>query len=376
MSLDQRLARQLDELQSRDALRAPPCISERDGPRYKLDGRPVVGFCTNDYLGWAHEERPGTAGPTGSGASRLICGDLPEHREVEAQIAQLMGTPDAVLFPSGFQLNVGVLPALVDPSDIAYSDRLNHASLIDGLRLAPGHVEILDHLQAPPISGPGRWWVTESIFSMDGDRADLAALAQHRAAGGMTYVDEAHAFGLFGAGRGLCSNTDAADVIVGTLSKAYGCAGAFAAGSESLADWIRNRARSYIFSTGPTPRLLPDLRQAIDALSGAEGDRRRNKLWENVRTFAQALELSDAPSSPVVPIVVGPNDATLKIAEQLVQRGWHVQAIRPPTVPTGTARLRVTLSAMHTSDMIEGLVRDLRELFEAANRPLRVGVAA
>jgi 7-keto-8-aminopelargonate synthetase-like enzyme len=291
-------------------------------------------------------------------------------------LAELLGTADAVLFPSGFQLNVGVIPALVEPNEIVYSDRLNHASLIDGLRLASGHVEILDHLKAPPISGPGRWWITESIFSMDGDRVDLAALAQHRAAGGMTYVDEAHSFGLFGGGRGLCSNTDAADVIVGTLSKAYGCAGAFAAGSAALGSWIRNRARSYVFSTGPTPRLLPDLREAIEALAGPAGDHRREKLWTNVRAFADALGLTDVPSSPIIPIIVGPNAAALDLSARLLDRGWHVQAIRPPTVPEGTARLRITLSAMHTEHQLAGLAKDLRQLFEADNRPLRVGAAA
>lgn len=291
-------------------------------------------------------------------------------------LAQLVGTEDAVLFPSGFQLNVGVLPALVERDDVVYSDRLNHASLIDGLRLSHARVEILPHLAAPPADASGAWWITESVFSMDGDCCDPADLKRHQRAGGYLYVDEAHAIGLFPGGRGLLRDDVQPDVLVGTLSKAFGCAGAFVAGSAQLGHWVRNRARSYVFSTGPSPRLLPDLRAALEALAGPEGDRRRAQLWDNLRILAQALDMPEPPPSPIIPVLVGENAAALKLSRALLHRGWHVQAIRPPTVPEGTARLRITLSALHQPEQIHALASDLRDLFDADQRPLRVGVAA
>jgi 8-amino-7-oxononanoate synthase len=294
---------------------------------------------------------------------------------VERALAEWMDTEDAVAFPSGFQLNVGVLPCMLDPSDLAYSDRLNHASLIDGLRLSRARVEIVAHLEPPPISA-ATWWITESIFSMDGDRVDVAALAAHQSAGGYLYVDEAHALGLFPDGHGLLSGAARPDVLVGTLSKALGCAGAFVAGSSALCDWIRNRARSYVFSTGPTPLSMAAILAAIECVRGPQGDRLRAKLWSNVRALEHGLHLDSSLGSPIVPLFVGPNALAVDLSDRLLERGWHVQAIRPPTVPEGTARLRVTVSAAHSSEQVERLAADLRAEFTASDLPLRLATAS
>lgn len=366
MSLDDRLRQRLRDLAARGLQRHAPAITDRDGVRYRVDGRPVVGLCSNDYLGLADDPRLRAIdmdAPSGAGGSRLICGDLPPHRAIERKLAELVGAPDAVLFPSGFQLNVGALPALVDAVDTVYSDALNHASLIDGLRLARADVDILPHRAAPPtLSAPAlRWWVTESIFSMDGDRVDLDAVARHQANGGATYVDEAHAFGLFAGGVGLLgSHGISPTVLVCTLSKAFGTAGAFVGASPTICEWLRTRARSYVFTTGTSPVVVDRIAAAIDLVRGPLGDERRAKLWDAAAHLADRLGMpaGDSPA-PIVPILVGDNTTTLALSNALLERGWHVQAIRPPTVPDGTSRLRVTVSAGHDRATLDAFVDDL-----------------
>lgn len=379
MDATQRARQRLAELEAADLRRRPPRVTGRVGVRYELDGRPVVGLCSNDYLGLADDPRPGAwpETPMGAGASRLICGDLPCHRALEARLAALVGSEDAVLFPSGFQLNVGVLPALLESSDHVDSDALNHASLIDGMRLASARPTILPHGLAPdprPIEDDAvHWWITESIFSMEGDRLDPDAAREHLGRGASLYVDEAHALGLFEGGRGwLGHHGIEPTVLVGTLSKALGCAGAFAAASGALCDLIRNRARSFVFSTGMSPALVERIDHALDRVTGAEGQTRRERLWANARHLAQALGLSDAPPSPIVPVVVGENARALRLAQGLLARGWHVQAIRPPTVPTATARLRLTVSAAHEPEQLEAFATDLLDLMAREDLPLRI----
>jgi 7-keto-8-aminopelargonate synthetase-like enzyme len=378
VSLDDRLRRQLDRLRARGLERRLPRIEAREGTHYRLDGRPVVGFCGNDYLGLASDPILRTDLPetdNGASASRLICGDLPLHREVEARLAAFAGTQDAVLFPSGFQLNVGVLPALLQADDRVDSDVLNHASLIDGLRLARARPRILPHTQPPPtVETPAglHWWITETIFSMDGDSIDPAAVSAHVDGGGCAYVDEAHAVGLFDSGRGLLAQHAAhPTVLVGTLSKAFGCAGAFVASSAIACTFIRTRARSFVFSTGIAPAVVARIDRALDVVTGEEGDRRRADLWSNARRFAELLAVP-APQSPIFPVLVGDNDTAVAIATALVEAGYHVQAIRPPTVPTGTARLRVTITAAHTFEEIEAFAASLREVLERHDLPLLV----
>ncbi|MCB9566755.1 MAG: aminotransferase class I/II-fold pyridoxal phosphate-dependent enzyme [Myxococcales bacterium] len=369
--LESRIDRHLIEHESAGLRRRCPTISGRAGAHYRIDGRPVVGFCSNDYLGLAADPLAARDLPAaGAGASRLVCGDLEELRALEAELAELAGSDDAVLFPSGFQLNVGVLPALIEPGDRVFSDRLNHASLIDGIRLARGgEITILTHGEAPPFprdDGALDWWITEAIFSMDGDRLDVDAARAHVARGGSLYVDEAHSLGLFAGGQGLSQTNDLRPtLLIGTLGKALGAAGAFVATSRTIAAWLRARARSYVFSTGVSPALAAIIRDQVRALRSARGDERRAALWANVRRCAAALG-ADGPErypSPIFPLIVGDNHLAVHLASALLDRGWHVQAIRPPTVPEGTARLRLTVSALHSSEEIDRLVDDLQRVF-------------
>lgn len=343
--------------------------------RYRINGRRVVGLCSNDYLGLA-DEVLAIRSPAGAGGSRLICGDLEAHRDVERSLATLVGTDDAVLFPSGYQLNLGVIPALIEHEDLVWSDALNHASLIDGLRLARARVSVLDHRASPaPTASVGEvasWWITESIFSMDGDLADVGAMRRHLEDGGALYVDEAHAFGLYSHGRGLLGEHGLVPTaMVGTLGKSYGVAGAFVAASSGVCSWIRSRARSFVFSTGMSPVLVAQIAAAIARVQGAEGDERRARVWLAARHLAQRLGLDSAPS-PIFPIVIGDNATAVAIADALLDRGWHVQPIRPPTVPDGTARLRVTVSAGHDLASLDAFAQDLLSLLERAKIPLAI----
>jgi 7-keto-8-aminopelargonate synthetase-like enzyme len=362
--------------------RRAPRISHRDGVRYRLDGRPVVGLCSNDYLGLA-DRRPRPSEdppPSGAAASRLVCGDLPIHRELERSLARLAGTEDAVLFPSGFQLNVGVLPALLGASDRVFSDALNHASLIDGLRLASAARTVLPHAQPPPPpdADPARlsWWVTEAIFSMDGDRVDAVALGRHLRAGGCAYVDEAHAFGLFPGGTGLSRALGlSATVSVYTLGKALGCAGACVAASATVCEWLRTRARSLVFSTALAPPIAERIAGALELVTGSDGDTRRARLWAHAAQVASAFGAPGA-ASPIFPVAVGDNARALSVSDALLAAGWHVQPIRPPTVPPGTARLRVTVTAAHTPELLAAFLRDLARVLSDHDLPMALHVPA
>ena len=359
-ALDQRLRAAMQGERDASLDRRCPTASERVSLRYRLGGREVVSFCSNDYLGLAGE-RPSTDGPSGAAASRLVCGDLEVHRDVERRFATWMGFEDAVLFPSGFQANVGVPAALLRAGESVYSDVLNHASLIDGLRLTAARRELLEHLQAPPQHEPG-WWFVESVFSMDGDGPASADLDAHLAAGGCVYLDEAHAVGLHAGGRGRAgAMAHRPTVLVAPLGKAFGCAGAFVCASASVCAWIRGHARAFVFTTGVSPALVERIVHAIELVAGPEGERRRERLWRNVAALRSALDVEKSVmASPIFPVMVGDNRRALAISAALLERGWHVQAIRPPTVPEHGARLRVTVSADHELDTLERFADDLR----------------
>lgn len=373
MSLDARLRQRLAALDAQGLRRELPEIRHRHGVHYQLGDQEVVGFCSNDYLGLSQAVGPGTA-PAGAASSRLICGDLELHRETERALAALSDQEDAVLFPSGFQLNVGVLASLLSPEDRVYSDALNHASIIDGLRLGRAPRTILPHLSAPPDDEPVgpegiRWWVTESMFSMDGDAASPHALRTALDDGFCVYIDDAHGFGLHPGGRGWPqANGVRPTLYIATLSKALGCAGAFVAGSKTACSWIRTRARSFVFSTGTSPRVAESILGGLDLLTGRAGDEARSRLRQNLEHLTEALNLPEVPIAPIVPIVLGSNERAVAVANELLSRGWHVQAIRPPTVPRGAARLRLTLSATHQPEHIDGLVAALRDILGSTHR--------
>lgn len=366
-SLDQRLQAELEQERAACLDRRCPEPTKREGLRYRLAGREVLSFCSNDYLALASERSSSTAA-SGAAASRLVCGDLPAHREVERRFAAFVGFEDAVLFPSGFQANVGVPASLLTESDLAFSDALNHASIIDGLRLSTARRVILPHLEAPPVEhdeGGARWWFTESVFSMDGDGPSKADLDTQLARGGCVYLDEAHGIGLYAGGRGRAASlAHRPTVLVAPLGKAFGCAGAFVCASATVCAWIRAHTRAFVFTTGVSPALIERIEHALELVAGPEGERRRERLWRNVAALRARLGglLPHAARSPIMPVIVGINERSLALSRALLDRGWHVQPIRPPTVPEGRARLRITVSAAHELDQLDAFADDLLEL--------------
>lgn len=339
--------------------------------------------CSNDYLGLSgrrvSRETPPQA-RLGAGASRLVHGTHPDHLALEDLLAEWVARPAALLFSSGYAANVGTVAALCGRDDFVVSDRLNHASLVDGCRLSRATVAIVDHCDSDAIArqlargsrARSRWVLVESYYSMDGDSPDLARLRslcdEHDA---YLYVDEAHALGVFGpSGAGLCADRGVVpDVLVGTLGKSVGLAGAFVAGGVSLRRWLWNRARSFVFSTG-TPPLLAEL-VAEHVRETRSADDARARLVRNASALRAALAsrglaLPPASHGPIVPVLVGDPDQTVRIAQRLLAERILVQAIRPPTVPLGTARLRLTVTAAMTEADVARIAAAVANAIHAA----------
>jgi 8-amino-7-oxononanoate synthase len=382
-SLATALNEELRALADADRLRALPSLAGADRTHPSLDGRPLLSFCSNDYLGLAdHPALEAAAAAAaarsgfGAGAARLVSGDLPEHRHLEEALASFVGAQAALLFPTGYQANIGVLTALAGREDLIVSDAANHASLIDGCRLSRAQVAIYPHRDAPAaralLADAGRrhrrrFLVTESLFSMDGDVAPLAELARAaRDYDAALVVDEAHALGVMGpAGTGLCRASDVTpDVLVGTLGKALASHGGFAAGTRDLRAILLNRARTFIFTTASPAPVAAAAAAALEIARGPEGSARRAALDDRIRSLRAALRMP-SEGGPIVPLVLGPDRAALEASARLRDLGLFVQAIRPPTVPEGTARLRITLSAAHTPADVDALIAALRSLGHA-----------
>jgi 8-amino-7-oxononanoate synthase len=377
-SLAEALAEELRNLRDTDRLRALLPLAGASRAHPSFGGTPLLSFCSNDYLGLADHPALATAAAAsaersgfGAGASRLVSGDLPEHRDLEQELADFLATPVALLFPSGYQANIGVITALAGKDDLIVSDAANHASLIDGCRLSRAEVAVYPHRDAAAagalLSGSRhrrRLLVSESLFSMDGDVAPLADLAElARAHDAALIVDEAHALGALGpGGRGLCHACGVEpDVLIGTLGKAFGSQGGFVAGTADLRAILVNRARTFIFTTaGPAPVAAASL-AALRLIRGPEGSARRQALAERIGQLEQALGRPPT-GTPILPLVLGADRAALAASLSLRRSGLFVQAIRPPTVPPGTARLRITLSAQHQPEEIDGLAAALRGL--------------
>src|SRR5438094_5074113 len=373
-ALDAHLAEELELLDAAALRRRLFPLQSGAGPEVLIDGRRYLLLSSNNYPGLATHPALRAAAcraiekyGCGTGASRLIAGHLDLHAAVEAKLAAFKGTEAALLVPSRYQANVGTIPPLVGRGDHVYSDALNPASIIDGCRLSRASVHVYPHrnvraleaeLAATP-SGGRRLIVTDSVFSMDGDRAPLAALAalaeQYHS---WLMVDEAHATGVVGpCGAGLAAADGAGariDVHLGTLGKALGSAGAYVAGSRALVDWLVNRARSFIYTTGRAPAAVAAAAAARDVVA-AEPER-REALARNAARLRDGLRapgFAAGGDTHLLPVLVGDNRATLRLAEALRARGVLAQAIRPPTVPEGTARLRVTPMATHTRAQLE-----------------------
>ena len=387
------LERRLDELRALGLHRRLRVVSTRQGARVVLDGRPVLLLCSNNYLGLADDPRVREAAAdaahrwgVSAGASRLVSGTMTIHGALEERLAALKGTEAAVLFGSGYLANLGVIAALADDRrGLVLSDELNHASIVDGCRLARAETAIyqhgdLDHVEALLRGARGRRAVivTDSVFSMDGDVAPLAGLvALARTYGARLVVDEAHGTGCCGpGGRGALAEAGLegeADVVIGTLGKALGSYGAYAACSATTADWLVNRARSLIFSTAPPPPAVAGALAALDVLE-AEPERvlrlRANAEVLRAALASEGLETTGS-TTQIVPLVVGDAARAVASCEAALQRGVFAQAIRPPTVPEGTSRLRLAVMATHTHDELRAAARVLG----AAVRPGALAVA-
>lgn len=349
-----------------------------------VDGRRLRNFAANDYLNLAHDPRVQAAAArvliesgVGAGASALVSGRTQWHAALEERLARFEGAPAAILFPTGFAANVGTICALVGPGDNVYCDRLNHASLVDGCRLSGARLRVyrhdsLERLEAElrqPAKGR-RLIVSDGVFSMDGDLAPLSELCdladRFRA---MLLVDEAHATGVFGEhGRGVAELQRVENrgiVRVGTLSKAVGTMGGFVTGSQELVDWLWNRARSQIYSTALPPSICAAAACAIDLIETESW--RRKRLLGLAAEFREILSTNGvavAPGAcgPIVPVLLSSPQRAVEIAAELEERGYLVGAIRPPSVPRGTSRLRITLSCAHTPEELSELARVLKEM--------------
>lgn len=380
------LHRSLRELEDAHLRRTRRTPHNACGPEMLVDGRNLVAFASNDYLGLANDAalKQGamaaiTQWGVGAGASPLVSGRLAIFEQLEQQLAKFAQREAALFFPSGFQANLGVLTALTDRHDVIFSDRTNHASLIDGALLSRAqhiryaHTDMEDlarRLSETPINANGaRLIVTDSVFSMDGDEAPLRTLlqlAEHYDA--WLVVDDAHGLGVLGPqGRGSIADAGLPPhpnlVMIGTLGKAAGVSGAFVAGQQAVIEWLIQRARSYIYTTGPSPMVAGALLASIERI--LNGDALRARLQENIARLRQGIGALACPylllpsRTGIQALVIGDNAKTLDLASRLLEQGYWVPAIRPPTVATGTARLRISLSAAHTPGQIDGLLAAL-----------------
>ena len=377
-SLDDDLRTHLDARESDATRRELRPISSGIGPRIVVNGQSILQFCSNDYLGIASHpvvtraaEKALSRYGTGAGSARLVVGTSSPHCELERAIAQLKQTEAALALSSGYHANTGVLPALAESEDVIFSDALNHASIIDGCRLSHATTNIYRHndvghlttLLSAAGTARRRFIVTESVFAMDGDLAPLSALANiAKDYDALLVVDEAHATGVFGShGGGLVQELELGAhvaVQIGTLSKAIGALGGYVAGSQILVDTLINEARTFIYTTALPPSVAASATAAIQVI--IQEPERREQLWKHARFLRNALGAAgyhiNPGNSPILPIMVGDAAKTVALSDALFKRGVLVSAIRPPTVPTGTARLRVTPMATHTQTDLEQAV--------------------
>jgi 8-amino-7-oxononanoate synthase len=384
-----KLTQALEQLERDSRRRSLVPAVPLDAMAVERQGRRLINFSSNDYLGLARDPRLAAAAARGSSlgvgatASRLVCGTFPVHERLEQALCALKGTAAALVMGSGFQTNAAVLAALLDPqaaggAPLVYTDRLAHASMYEGLRVAGvrtqrfrhndlGHLgELLEQCADP---GRFRLILTESVFSMDGDRADLPGLAAlARRHGAFLYVDEAHATGVLGpSGAGLCAEPAVkgqVDMVMGTFGKALGGYGAFVACDGLLRDWLVNRCRGFIFSTALPPPVAAAALKALELLPALD-DRRAHlfRQADRVRAALRRLGIDTlASDTQIIPAIIGPDAETLAASRAMEHLGILAVGIRPPTVPPGTGRLRLTLSAAHSAADIDQLIHAFQAL--------------
>jgi 8-amino-7-oxononanoate synthase len=396
---DTELCTRLAGLKEQNLYRELRRVDSPQGPRITVAGEELLNFSSNDYLGLANEPAIKQAAATavsrhgaGSGGSRLLGGSLAIYHQLEESLAQFKGAEAALTFSTGYAAAVGTVCALVEKDDIVILDKLSHACLVDAARLSGACLRVFRHNDLENLESILQWAaqrrgtsaagnrkpaalvITESVFSMDGDHASLRGLVELKERyGAWLMVDEAHATGLYGnCGRGLAEALGVADQIeiqMGTLGKALGASGGYICGSNTLIQYLVNRARTFLFSTAPVPAAAAAAMAAIELLRGQLGSERRQRLW------ARAAELASATGprpierqTAIVPVIVGDESQALQVADALLAEGIYIPAVRYPTVPRGSARLRVTLSAAHTRQDVERLAGALNRLHLAPSR--------
>jgi len=382
-------AEELEALRKRALDRHLREITSAQGPEVVIAGRHFINFSSNDYLGLANDPRLREAAASaidefgvGAGASRLISGTQSPHLRLERALAKWKATEAALCFSSGYSTALGTIPALVTKNDVVLLDKLCHASLIDGAKLSGAILRVFPHNHVGKLESHLEWArrehpgtrvliITESVFSMDGDRAPLRELVElKKRFDALLMLDEAHAVGVIGPnGRGLAAAenvSEEVDIQMGTLSKALGTSGAYICGSRVLIEWLINRARSFIYSTAPAPAIAAAALAAVDFLSSHQGEERRLLLWERIRLMQELLPRTEfnekhvAPCSAIFPWIVGGEQTALNLAAALQSDGFLVPAIRYPTVAKSTARLRITVTAAHEEAQIEALCEAIK----------------
>jgi 8-amino-7-oxononanoate synthase len=388
-AFDEELQARLNDVREQGLHRQLRRLDSPQQPHIQIDGKALLNFSSNDYLGLANDPALKEAAieavnkfGAGTGASRLVCGSMAPHHKLEEALASFKGTEAAVTFSSGYAAATGTICAILDSDDVIVVDKLVHACIVDGARLSGAKLRVFGHNNLNDLAKILRWAdrrhasttvspterrprtliVTESIFSMDGDQAPLREIAALKNKyGAWLMVDEAHATGLYGkTRRGLAEEFDVASQIeiqMGTLGKAFGAAGGYICGSRPLIDCLINRARPFIFTTAPPPAVVAAAAAGVGLVQSAAGEQRRNQLWANVTRVSRHI---DSKGSAIIPIIIGDEDKAMKMAGALREQGVYIPAIRFPTVAHGQARLRLTVTAAHTAEDLDKLVAALR----------------
>lgn len=393
-TLDQELTARLEDIRAQELYRELKQIESPQSSRVLIGGRELLNFSSNDYLGLANApelkaaavEAVGRYG-AGSGGSRLICGSLSPHHQLEEGLAEFKGSEAALTFNTGYAAALGTVGALMGKDDVVIIDKLVHACIVDAARLAGATLRVFKHNDLNDLIEILRWAdrpsrtggsnakrpnvliVTESVFSMDGDHAPLRALVELKEKfGAWLMVDEAHATGLYGQSqRGLAEQEEVGgriEIQMGTLGKAVGASGGYICGSRKLIDYLINRARSFIFSTAPVPAAVGAATAGIQLIRSRAGAGRCQALWERVGQFKAATGANNgASTSAIIPVILGDEGKALSAARQLMEQGMYVPAVRYPTVARGKARLRITLTAAHSREDVARLL-SAREALE------------
>jgi 8-amino-7-oxononanoate synthase len=389
---DDELNQRLEDLRKQGLHRELRRVDSAQGPRIKIGGKTFLNFSSNDYLGLANDPILKEAAlkaiekfGAGAGASRLICGSLAPFHELEEALATFKKTEAALTFSTGYTAAIGTICALLGKEDIIIIDKLVHACIVDAARLSGAKLRIFDYNDLEDLEKILKWAdknskaesgkrkaeiliVTESIFSMDGDAAPLCEIiALKEKYGAWLMVDEAHATGIIGKnGRGLAEKLGVSEQIeiqMGTLGKALGASGGYICGSRALIDFLVNRARSFIFSTAPVPAAAAAAHAAIEFIQSANGEKRRKILWQRIEKLNSTLKIKNSKlSSAIIPILIGNETKAVELAAKLREQNIFIPAIRYPTVARGAARLRMTLTASHSSEDISQLIRTFKTL--------------